>query len=284
MTHRYTLVASCKDRVGIIAHVSGFIAEHRGWITEANYHTDVDSNWFFMRHVIAADSLPFGIEAFRSRFAECARELDLEWRITDSEAPKRVVVLASKQEHCLSELLYRWRSRDFNFDIVAVISNHDDLRGYVEFHGLPYHHIPMDSSDKTAAHAEIESLFQQYQGDVMVLARYMQILPAGLCEKYSGRIINIHHSFLPSFAGARPYHQAYERGVKLIGATSHYVTAELDAGPIIEQDVLRISHEASAEEMVRLGRDVEKLVLARALRYHVEDRVLIHGHRTVVFA
>jgi formyltetrahydrofolate deformylase len=284
MTHTYTLVASCKDRVGIIAHVSGFIAEHRGWITEANYHTDVDSNWFFMRHVIAADSLPFGIEEFRSRFAECARELDLEWRITDSEAPRRVVVLASKQEHCLSELLYRWRSHDFTFDIVAVISNHQDLRGYVEFHGLPYHHIPVDSANKDAAYAEIESLYQHYHGDVMVLARYMQILPAGLCDRYSGQIINIHHSFLPSFAGARPYHQAYERGVKLIGATSHYVTAELDAGPIIEQDVLRISHEASAEEMVRLGRDVEKLVLARALRYHVEDRVLIHGHRTVVFA
>jgi formyltetrahydrofolate deformylase len=284
MSRTYTLVAGCKDRVGIVAHVSGFIAEHKGWITEANYHTDIDSNWFFMRHVIAADSLPFGIGEFRSRFAECAKELDLEWRITDSDAPKRVVVLASKQDHCLSELLYRWRSRDFNFDIVAVISNHQDLRGYVEFHGLPYHHLPVSSANKEQAYAELESLYQHYRGDVMVLARYMQILPESLCQQYPGQIINIHHSFLPSFAGARPYHQAYDRGVKLIGATSHYVTAELDAGPIIEQDVVRVSHETNAEDMVRLGKDVEKLVLARALRYHVEDRVLIHGNKTVVFA
>ena len=284
MSRTYTLIASCKDRVGIIAHVSGFIAEHKGWITEANYHTDTDSNWFFMRHVIAADSLPFDIEEFRRRFASCAGELGLEWRISDSDAPKRVVVLASKQEHCLSELLYRWRSRDFNFDIVAVISNHEDLRGYVEFHGLPYHHLPVTSADKQGVYAEIESLYRHYRGDVMVLARYMQILPEGLCDRHPGQIINIHHSFLPSFAGARPYHQAYDRGVKLIGATSHYVTAELDAGPIIEQDVIRVSHETNAENMVRLGKDVEKLVLARALRYHVEDRVLIHGNKTVVFA
>lgn len=283
MNRRYTLVANCKDDVGIVAHVSGFIAEHNGWITEANYHTDTASNWFFMRHVIDADSLPFDIDEFRTRFQACASQYNMQWRISDSSQPKRVLILASKEEHCLAELLYRWRSKDFNFEIVAVVSNHDSLRSYVEFHNLPYHHIPVDSNNKQSAFEQIEVLYQQYNAEIIVLARYMQILPEDFCARYEHKVINIHHSFLPSFAGARPYHQAYERGVKLIGATSHYVTAELDAGPIIEQDVVRINHETSAEDMVRLGKDVEKLVLARALRYEVEDRVLVHNHKTVVF-
>ena len=283
MSHSYTLVASCKDAVGIVAQVSGFIAEHNGWITEASYHTDVESNWFFMRHVIAAESLPFDIDEFRQRFQKTAKQFNMSWRISDSAQAKRVMILASKEEHCLAELLYRWRSKDFNFEIVAVISNHELLRDYVEFHKLPYHHIPVSAENKSESFAEIETLFQYYEADIMVLARYMQILPAEFCQRHPQQIINIHHSFLPSFAGARPYHQAYKRGVKLIGATSHYVTEDLDEGPIIEQDVMRISHETNAEDMVRLGRDAEKLVLARALRYEVEDRVLIHNSKTVVF-
>ena len=283
MSHRYTLVASCQDNVGIVAHVSSFIAEHNGWITEANYHTDVESNWFFMRHVIAAESLPFDIDEFRHRFQKTAKQFNMCWRISDSAQAKRVMILASKEEHCLAELLYRWRSKDFNFEIVAVISNHELLRDYVEFHKLPYHHIPVSAENKSESFAEIETLFKYYEADIMVLARYMQILPAEFCQRHPQQIINIHHSFLPSFAGARPYHQAYKRGVKLIGATSHYVTEDLDEGPIIEQDVMRISHETNAEDMVRLGRDAEKLVLARALRYEVEDRVLIHNSKTVVF-
>lgn len=284
MTRSYTLLASCKDAVGIVAQVSGFIAEHNGWITEASYHTDTAHNWFFMRHVIDADSLPFDIDEFRERFKLCADKFDMQWRISDSAQPKRVLILASKEEHCLAELLYRWRSKDFNFEIVAVVSNHQLLRDYVEFHKLPYHHIPVANETKTAAFDEIEALFQYYAADLVVLARYMQILPADFCHRHPHQIINIHHSFLPSFAGARPYHQAYERGVKLIGATSHYVTENLDEGPIIEQDVIRISHETNADDMVRLGKDAEKLVLARALRYEVEDRVVLHNNKTVVFA
>jgi formyltetrahydrofolate deformylase len=207
----------------------------------------------------------------------------MDWRIADSAAKKRIVVLVSKQEHCLYDLLARWQSKELDVEIPCVISNHETFRGFVEWHGIPFHHVPAGPDNKREANAEIARLFEQAQGDVMVLARYMQVLPPELCEKYPGRIINIHHSFLPSFVGAKPYHQAYLRGVKLIGATCHYVTAELDAGPIIEQDTVRIDHGDTVEDLVRYGKDIEKAVLARGLRYHVEDRVLLNGNRTVVF-
>jgi formyltetrahydrofolate deformylase len=196
---------------------------------------------------------------------------------------KRVVVLVSKQEHCLYDLLARWQSKELDIEIPCVISNHDTFRGFVEWHGIPFHHVPVPADDKAAAYAEVQRLFEEVHGDTMVLARYMQILSPELCAAYPGRILNIHHSFLPSFVGAKPYHQAYTRGVKLIGATCHYVTADLDQGPIIEQDVIRIDHSDSVEDMVRYGKDIEKNVLARGLRYHLEDRVLVHGNKTVVF-
>jgi formyltetrahydrofolate deformylase len=188
-------------------------------------------------------------------------------------------------DHCLVDLLYRWRARELDCEIVAVISNHPDLRGYVEWHGVPFRHVPVprDEAGRQAAFAEVERLYGECAGDVMVLARYMQILPAALTRRLPGRIINIHHSFLPSFVGARPYRQAFERGVKLIGATSHYVTEQLDEGPIIEQDVVRIDHGDTENDLVRYGRDIEKVVLARALKYHLEDRVLLNGCKTVVF-
>ena len=283
MSHTYTLLASCRDRVGIVAHVSAFIARHNGWIIEASYHTDPLSNWFFMRHVIAADSLPFDVSEFRQQFSQCADEFELEWQISDSATPKRVILMVSKEEHCLAELLYRWRSQDIKYEVVAVISNHEAMRDYVEFHNLPYHHVPVSKENRQQAFTELEKLLAQYQPDNIVLARYMQILPPDLCQQYQGRIINIHHSFLPSFVGAKPYHQAYARGVKLIGATSHFVTEDLDAGPIIEQDVIRVNHDTNIDDMICLGKDVEKLVLVRALRYVLEDRVLIHGNKTVVF-
>ncbi|MDH5736908.1 MAG: formyltetrahydrofolate deformylase [Gammaproteobacteria bacterium] len=283
MPHTYTILASCRDRVGIVAHVSTFIAEHKGWILEASYHTDPETNWFFMRHVIAAESLDFGVEVLRDKFEVCAIEMDISWQIFDSAAPKRVVLMVSKQEHCLAELLYRWRSQDIKFDVVGVISNHEVTRNFVEFHDLPFHHIPVTRDNRDQAFGDLENVLDDYQPDIIVLARYMQILPPSLCEKYKGKVINIHHSFLPSFVGAKPYHQAYERGVKLIGATSHFVTEDLDAGPIIEQDVIRINHDTSIEDMICLGKDVEKLVLVRALQYTIEDRVLIHGNKTVVF-
>ncbi|MBI5660038.1 MAG: formyltetrahydrofolate deformylase [Nitrosomonadales bacterium] len=278
---RYTLTISCPDRSGIIAAVSGFVAQHGGWIVEASYHTDGLTRHFFMRQEIRADSLPFELDEFRARFALTAEEFGMDWRASDSAQKKRVVILVSKQDHCLDDLLHRWRSGELAVDIPCVISNHDDLRGFVEWHDIPFHHVVMD--DKEAAFAEIARLFEQHCGDTLVLARFMQILPPHLCRRYAGRAINIHHSFLPSFAGARPYHQAYQRGVKLIGATCHYVTGELDAGPIIEQDTVRIDHGDSVEDMVRYGRDIEKTVLARGLRFHVEDRVLVCGNKTIVF-
>ncbi|MBI4936859.1 MAG: formyltetrahydrofolate deformylase [Nitrosomonadales bacterium] len=278
---RYTLTISCPDRTGIIAAVSSFVAQHGGWIVEASYHTDDLTRHFFMRQEIRADSLPFELDEFRARFALLAEEFDMSWQVSDSAQKKRVVILVSKQDHCLNDLLHRWRSGELGIDIPCVISNHDDLRGFVEWHGIPFHRVEMD--DKAAAFTEVSRLFEHNRGDALVLARFMQILPPQLCQRYAGRVINIHHSFLPSFAGAKPYHQAYQRGVKLIGATCHYVTEELDAGPIIEQDTVRIDHGDSVEDMVRYGRDIEKTVLARGLRYHVEDRVLVCGNKTVVF-
>lgn len=280
---RYILTISCPDRVGIVAAVSSFLSEHKGWITEASHHSDASTNWFFMRHEIRADSLPFDAAAFREKFAPIARQFQMQWKIADSAAPKRVAILVSKQDHCLSDLLHRWRSGELEFDLRCVISNHDDLRRFVEWHGVTYHHVPVAPDNKREAFAQIAALFAEHQTDTMVLARYMQVLPPEICARHSGQIINIHHSFLPSFAGAKPYHQAFERGVKLIGATCHYVTAQLDAGPIIEQDVIRVNHGDSIDDLVRLGRDVEKAVLARGLRYHVQDRVLIHQNKTVVF-
>jgi formyltetrahydrofolate deformylase len=280
----YRLVISCPDQVGIVAAVSAFIAERGGWITEAHHHTDAASGWFFMRYVIKADSVAMGPDELGAEFAPTAERFGMRWHLADTGVPKRVVIMASRQAHCLSDLLYRWRSREMDFTIPCVVSNHDDLRRYVEWHGIPYHHVPVDKADKAAHFAAVDDIVSAADADVIVLARYMQILPPEFCARYAGRIINIHHSFLPSFVGARPYHQASARGVKLIGATCHYVTSELDAGPIIEQDVMRVNHHNTVDDMVRLGRDVEKMVLSRGLRYHLEDRVMIHGNKTVVFA
>lgn len=278
---RYTLTISCPDRVGIIAAVSSFVAQHSGWIVEASYHTDQEARRFFMRQEILADSLPLDLVEFHAQFASLAAEFNMDWQISDSAKKKRIVILVSQQDHCLNDLLHRWRSGELAVDIPCVISNHADLRSFVDWHGIPFHHI--DMADKAAAFENVEHLFKLYHGDTMVLARFMQVLPPELCRRYAGQIINIHHSFLPSFAGAKPYHQAYQRGVKLIGATCHFVTEELDAGPIIEQDTVRIDHGDSVDDMVRYGRDIEKNVLARGLRYHVEDRVLICGNKTIVF-
>lgn len=282
----YTLAGSCPDRVGIIARVAGFIAEHKGWILESSYHADdpqSGASRYFMRIEVKAVSLPYDIAEFRSKFQPVATELAMDWKISDSARKKRVVILVSRQEHCLYDLLARWQSKELDIEIPCVVSNHDTLRGFVEWHGIPFHHVPIVADNKAAAFAEVMRLYDAAQGDAMVLARFMQILSPEVCAAYPGRIINIHHSFLPSFVGAKPYHQAYQRGVKLIGATCHYVTADLDQGPIIEQDVIRIDHSDSVEDMVRYGKDIEKAVLARGLRYHLEDRVLTHGNKTIVF-
>lgn len=281
-TRRYTLTITCPDRAGIIAAVSGFIAQHGGFIVEASYHTEQETQQFFMRQEIRADSLPFDADEFSRRFTPLAKEFKMSWQLADSAKKKRLVILVSQQDHCLNDLLHRWRGGELMVDIPCVISNHDDLRSFVEWHGIPFIHVDM-KSNAAAAFDQIAELFAQHRGDCMVLARFMQILPPSLCQRYPGRIINIHHSFLPSFVGAKPYHQAYMRGVKLIGATCHYVTDELDAGPIIEQDTVRIDHGDTVDDLVRYGRDIERSVLSRGLRYHVEDRVLVCGNKTVVF-
>jgi formyltetrahydrofolate deformylase len=283
MERTYRLVVSCPDRTGIVAKVSNFLATYNGWITEASYHADQKNGWFFMRNEVKASSIPFSVDDFKIAFQPIAKEFSMNWSISDSDTKKRVVLMVSKESHCLADLLHRWHSKELNAEIVAVISNHGDLQRMVEWHDIPYHHVAVDPKNKAPAFAEVNRLVENYQTDLVVLARYMQILPAELCEQYLGRVINIHHSFLPSFAGAKPYHQAYDRGVKLIGATCHYVTQDLDEGPILDQDVIRISHSDSIEDMVRLGKDAEKNVLARGLRLHLEDRVIIHENKTVVF-
>lgn len=281
--HRFTLKLSCPDRVGVVARVSTFIAQHNGWITEANHHADAATKRFFMRQEILADSLAFDFDELVERFAPIAEEFGMVWHISDSARKKRVVILVSKQEHCLYDLLARWHAQELNIDIPCVISNHETFRGLVEWHGIPFHHVPVTSENKADAYRKVVELFEAAEGDVMVLARYMQILSPELCDRYPGQIVNIHHSFLPSFVGAKPYHQAFTRGVKLIGATCHYVTSDLDQGPIIEQDVIRVDHSDEPEDLVRYGKDIEKAVLARGLRYHLEDRVITHGNKTVVF-
>jgi len=284
---RYVLTLSCPDTTGIVARISSFLAADGGWITEAGYHSDPQTGWFFTRQVVRAASLPYDVAELRRRFAALAAELGgATWTVTDTGVPKRVVLLVSREAHCLHDLLGRVATGELPVRLAAVIGNHDDLGGIVRAHGVPFHHVPFPTGDpagKAAAFQRLADLVDAGNPDAVVLARFMQILPPELCRRWSGRVLNIHHSFLPSFVGARPYHQAYARGVKLIGATCHYVTPELDAGPIIEQDVIRVDHGDTAADMVRRGRDIERLVLARGLRWHLEDRVLVHGNKTVVF-
>jgi formyltetrahydrofolate deformylase len=280
---RLILTITCPDRSGIVAAVTGFIAANGGSLLDAAQHGDLESGRFFQRIEVPASSLPFGADEFAGHFEPVAREFRLTWHLSDTDVKKRVVILTSREDHCVMDLLHRWRRGDLECEIPLVISNHPDLRHAVEWHGVEFAHVPVTAQSKGGAMEEIATMFDTVGGDVMVLARYMQILPADLCERYLGRIINIHHSFLPSFAGARPYHQALERGVKLIGATCHYVTPDLDAGPIIEQDTARIDHSDAVGDLVRIGQDIERTVLARGLRWHLEDRVLLNGRRTVVF-
>jgi len=294
---RLRLIASCPDRVGIVARVATFLAERGASITEANHYHDASSQWFFMRSEFAismgGDATACDVQqraallaGLAEEFRPIAEEFDMEWRLTDAQRPQRVVILVSRFDHCLAHLLHRRKSGDLPYDLPCVISNHDELRSLVEWYGISFHHVPVprDAAGKETALKRTAALIDEVAPDTIVLARYMQIFPPWLCERYPSRIINIHHSFLPSFVGGRPYHQAEERGVKLIGATCHYVTEDLDAGPIIEQDVVRIRHSDTIKDMMRLGKDVENAVLTRGLRLHLEDRVLVHGHKTILFS
>lgn len=284
MQQTYRLVIDCPDQVGLVARVATFLADLGATILEANHHTDQQTGRFFMRHEIGGDSFHMSYKGFIEAFTPLANEYQMQWKFTDSSRKQRVALLASLESHCLVDILHRWHTGELNCDIPCIIGNHPQMKQFADWYSVPFHWVDFKSLGKDQAFAQIETLIEEYKIDLTVLARFMQILPDTLCRKLAGKVINIHHSFLPSFAGAKPYQQAYARGVKLIGATCHYVTSDLDEGPIIEQSVKRISHSDSANDMVRKGKDCEVNALAHGVRYHLEDRVIIHHNKTVVFA
>ena len=276
----HILKLNCPDAVGLLARVTGFIAASGGNLLDVSQYTDTASKWFFARLAFTGGRIES--EAFRAETQKLAAEMRAEWTLRPADRPVRTVILVSKEDHCLADLLWRWRSRELNVDIPAVISNHDTARSLVEREGIVFEKIDF-AADKPAAFSQLSSRLSELGAELVILARFMQILPDSICREFGGRVINIHHSFLPAFVGANPYRRAFERGVKLIGATCHYATEDLDEGPIIEQEVSRVEHYHEPDELVRLGRDCERLALARGVRYHVEDRVLVHGNRAIVF-
>ena len=278
----YTLTIVCPDTTGIVAAVAGFLSGRGIFITESAHFGDPDTGRFFMRTVFDSAAVP-DLDTLSQAFAPIADRFAMDWRITDNRVKPRLLILVSKFDHCLNDLLYRYRTGALAVEIPAIVSNHPDLAPLAEWHGIPFRHLPVTAATKPAQEAEILKIVAAERIDLVVLARYMQVLSPELCGQLAGRAINIHHSFLPSFKGAKPYHQAHARGVKLIGATAHYVTTELDEGPIIEQAVERVDHTHTAETLVALGQDIENLVLARAVRWHIERRVLPNGRKTVVF-
>jgi formyltetrahydrofolate deformylase len=284
MSYNIRLLIDCPDHKGLIAAISSFIALHGGNILSADqYVSDSPNAKFFMRLEIESTGFGLGRDEFDAAFAPLARQHAMNWRVSFTDRPKRMAIMVSKHGHCLIDLLWRWEAGEQDAEIPLVISNHADLARKVEAHGIPFHHLAVPKGLRLEQETKVETLLRDHKIDLVVLARYMQILSPQFLDSYRQPIINIHHSFLPAFIGANPYHKAYERGVKIIGATAHYVTAELDAGPILHQDVAHISHRASVEDMVRIGREVERRVLAQAVRWHLEDRVLVDGIRTVVF-
>ena len=277
------LTLSCPDRPGIVAAVSGLLSERGCNISDAQQFGDPSTGTFFMR-VVFECSPQADAETVRAHFATLAGRFDMDWTLRGSE-PRRVMILTSRFDHCLADLLYRWRAEELPMTITGVVSNHPrDQIGHVDLGDLPFHHLSVRAADKAAQEAELLRLIEETGTELVVLARYMQILSDDLARRLEGRCINIHHSFLPGFKGAKPYHQAHARGVKVIGATAHYVTADLDEGPIIQQDVEPISHRDTPDDLIRKGRDIERRVLARAVAHHLEDRVLLNGSKTVVFA
>ena len=276
------LTISCPDRRGIVAAVSAFLAQRDCNILDAQQYDDAETGMFFMRVVFAPDS--YGADDLRESFAEIGETFAMTWSLRDPKVRKKVMILASKSDHCLADLIYRWRIGELPMDIAGVISNHPaDTYRHVDLSGLPFHCLPVTKDTKLEQEAQVWAAIRDSGADLVVLARYMQVLSDGLAAKLEGRCINIHHSFLPGFKGARPYHQAHARGVKVIGASAHFVTGDLDEGPIIEQDVERISHRDTPDDLIRKGRDIERRVLARAVRWTLEDRVLLNGRKTVVF-
>src|SRR5437870_5642690 len=281
---QFVLTLSCPDRPGIVSAVSTFLAQNGQNILDAQQFDDVETKKFFMRVVFTAADLAVELSALQTGFAAIAQRFAMDWQMRDRAAKRRVMLLASKSDHCLVDILYRWRTGELDMIPTAIVSNHPrETYASLDFGDIPFHHLPATKENKRQQEAAIWKLVEDSKTDLVVLARYMQILSDDLSAKLSGRCINIHHSFLPAFAGGRPYHQAHERGVKLIGATAHYATRDLDEGPIIHQDVARVTHRHGVADLVRKGRDLEKLVLAQAVRWHLESRVLVYGNKTVVF-
>lgn len=282
--NRYILTLSCRDVRGIVAAVTGFLAENGGFIIESAQFGDASTGQFFLRIEFSLEKNVQNAEEIRQKFAtQVAEKFAMAWEISDKSRKSRVLIMVSKFGHCLNDLLYRYKTGQLNIEIPAIISNHNDFAEVAKWHDIPFFYLPVDSENKTEQEGEILNIIDAQEIDVVVLARYMQILSPELCAKLSGKAINIHHSFLPSFKGAKPYAQAFDRGVKLIGATAHYVTTDLDEGPIIEQEVARVDHTYQPDDLAAIGRDTECAVLARALKYHTEHRVLLNGKKTVVF-
>ncbi|PWV62439.1 formyltetrahydrofolate deformylase [Plasticicumulans acidivorans] len=279
----FVLTLSCPDTTGIVATVSGFLAEYACNILQSDQYGDEYTGRYFMRVSFCGSPQLPDAPALRAAFAPIGERFAMDWHIFDTAVKPRLVIMVSKFGHCLNDLLYRYRVGALNVEIPAVISNHRDFYQLAASYNVPFHYLPMIGGDKAVQESRVLEIIEHEQADLVVLARYMQILSDDLCRRLAGRAINIHHSFLPSFKGAKPYHQAYERGVKRIGATAHYVTADLDEGPIIEQEVAPVNHAMGPEDLVAVGRDLENVVLARAVKAHVEHRVLLNGRRTVVF-
>lgn len=280
---RYILVLSCQDAMGIVAAVSGFLRENQCFIVESAQWGDATTGKFFMRTVFQLEDAHVDLALLKSKFEQVAFEFSMDYELIDSIKKPRLLLMVSKQGHCLNEILHRWASGVLHVDIPAVISNHPDLERMVKWYNIPFYHLPVEERNRETQEQKIYELMQAQQIDLVVLARYMQVLSSSFVDKIYGKAINIHHSFLPGFKGARPYHQAFHKGVKLIGATAHFVSNDLDEGPIIEQEVVRVDHAHTPEKLTAIGRDVESQVLARALDYVVEHRVLLNGSKTVVF-
>jgi formyltetrahydrofolate deformylase len=286
MSDSAVLLIDCPDQRGLVARVSGLLYEHGANILHADQHEDHAHGLFFMRvewGLAEPGSAPFDLEGFRRDFAPVAAELGMHWKLTASSARPRVALFCSQYLHCMADLLHRWRTDELKCEIPVIVSNHRDVERLAAFYGIPFEHIPVTAATRAEAEAAQQALLEKHRIDLVVLARYMQSLSPGFVTRYPQAIINVHHSFLPAFTGAKPYHAAHARGVKLIGATSHYVTEVLDDGPIIEQDVARISHRDQVEDLVARGRDLERLVLSRAVRWHLDRRILCYGNKTVVF-
>ena len=284
MSQTYVVKLSCPNRPGIVAAVSTFLFERGYNILDAHQFDDVASCVFFMRMLFDEARGTGGLSALRAEFSPIAAQFRMDWSVRSMQERKRVLLLTSKQDHCLADLVYRWRIGELAMDLRGVVSNHPrDAHAHLDFGDLAFHHLPVTKETRQAQEAQLWGIIQSERIDLVVLARYMQILSGEFVARLPGRCINIHHSFLPGFKGAKPYHQAFERGVKLIGATAHYVTTDLDEGPIIEQDTERVTHRDTPDDLIRRGRDIERRVLARAVRNHLEDRVLLNGSRTVVF-